>query len=395
MNKNYDVVVVGGGLMGCSVAFQLASKGLSVAVIERNLRLGMETTARSGAIIRAHYGVPELVVLAHAANKRYLRFADEVGYECGFVQCGYSVIVDQNDVQALKSITAMQRDFGVDVSLLNPVELQEVVPSLYVDDIALASFEPNGGYAKPNKTVAAYAQRAEELGATFYCATSVTEASQVADGWSVTLSTGEILGCENAVLTTGNWSRPVGRLFGIDLPVAPVRAKIVVVERPDGATSMPVVSDLINLAYFREELNGGMWVGSSDMSDLQEKLPQPECFDESADAESIISAVSKTSKRFHAAGQPFTSTVQRSFAGLYETTPDWQPIIDKLPNNLHVAVGFSGHGFKLAPVIGDVIASSIIGSKQEFDTSIFRLSRFAEDRPIKSSFTYQRAKFLR
>jgi sarcosine oxidase, subunit beta len=395
MKTNIDVVVIGGGLMGCTISFQLASRGLNVAVVERNQRPGMETTARSGAIIRAHYGVPELVSLAHEANKRYLTFSEEVGYDCGFVKSGYVVLVDDDDIQALRSNVAMHRDYGVDVSLLTADQLQQLVPTLNVDDCALAAYEPNGGYARPSMTVDAYSRRAQDLGASFIFNTSVVSAKLQSQGWSIALSDGDELSCRDVVIATGNWSTPVGAMFDLDLPVSPVRAQIVVVERPGGSVPMPVVSDLINLAYFREESDDGMWVGSSDMADLQEKLAAPEGFNEVADEIPIRNALSKTFQRFHDVDAKYAGSVKRSFTGLYETTPDWQPIIDCLPGNIHVAVGFSGHGFKLAPVIGDIVADNVCGSKARYDTSIFDLNRFAESRPIKSRFIYQRARFLR
>ena len=177
MTKNTDVLVVGGGLMGCSIAYQLASRGVLTTLIERNSEPGKETTARSGAIIRAHYGVPELVALAKESNDYFLRFEDEVGAPCGFVQCGYVVLVDESDAVVLKANTAMQKEIGANVNLLRPCDVSEIAPSVKTDDIALASYEPLGGYANPSLTVASFAKRAAELGATFiYSATPVSAA---------------------------------------------------------------------------------------------------------------------------------------------------------------------------------------------------------------------------
>ena len=138
-----------------------------------------------------------------------------------------------------------------------------------------------------------------------------------------------------------------------------------------------------------------MWVGSSDSVDLQEALPQAEDFDETAGAPAIESARAKAGLRFTGMEQAAANGVQRAFAGLYETTPDWQPIIDSFDRNLHAAVGFSGHGFKLAPVVGEGMAARATGRASAPELSLFRLSRFAEDRPIRSQYPYQRAKFLR
>ena len=117
--------------------------------MERRSQPGQETTARSGAIIRAHYGVPELVPLALEANRRYARFDDEVGLPCGFVQSGYSVLVDEADAQNLRAITAMHQSLGVNAHLLSPAELKAMVPAVKVDDAALVAWEPDGGFASP------------------------------------------------------------------------------------------------------------------------------------------------------------------------------------------------------------------------------------------------------
>jgi sarcosine oxidase subunit beta len=395
MTVNTDVLVIGGGLMGCSIAYHLSSIGITTTVVEKNAKPGLETTARSGAIIRAHYGVPQLVALAKEANDHFLRFNDEVGMDCGFVQCGYAVLVDEYDVAALKVNTAMQRDHGVDVSLLKSSDLAEIAPSVKIDDVALVSYEPLGGYANPSKTVNAYATRAQELGAHFLYNSPVVSASVSESGWEVTTSIGETISCEHVVIATGNWSQKIGTLFGLALPVAPVRAQIVVLDRPGKGRHMPVVSDLINLAYFREEGETGMWIGSSDMCDLQDQLERPEGFNEDVSTYAIEKASKNASLRFKDLPSEFPLNVQRSFAGLYETTPDWQPIIDNLPGKLHVAVGFSGHGFKLAPAIGEAVADTISSGFVRSEVEVFRLARFAEGNSIKSKYPYQRARFLR
>ncbi len=392
-----DVLVVGGGLMGCATAYYLAQAGAKTTLIERQSLPGTETTARSGAIIRAHYGVPALVKLALEANRRYSQFDDEVGRPCGFVRAGYCVLVDESDAQNLRDITAMHQSLGVHAWLLTPDELKEIVPAVKTGDAALAAYEPDGGFASPPLTVAAYAARAQELGAEMRCGVSVQAAEPEGCGWRVSLSTGETVSAGQVVLCTGNWSRPVGALFGLDLPVTPARAQIVVLERPAPFEGVfPVVSDLINLAYFRADGENGMWVGSSDNADLQDYLPAPDGYDEGVGAKAISDARRKAALRFDGMAEGSDKGgVQRAFSGLYETTPDWQPIIDSFGGTLHAAVGFSGHGFKLAPVVGEAMAARALSLPDPFDISLFTQSRFAEDRPIRSLYPYQRAKFLR
>ena len=396
MPETTDVLVIGGGLMGCSTAYHLARQGAKVTLVERRAQPGQETTARSGAIIRAHYGVPDLVRLALEANRRYARFEAEVGLPCGFVQSGYSVLVDSDDEANLREAVAMHQSLGVNVSLISPDALKEIVPAVKTEGAALVAWEPDGGYASPALTVAAYAAQATRLGADLRFDRPVAAAAREGKGWRVTLGDGTTVTAGQVVLCTGNWSRPVGALFGLDLPVTPVRAQIVVLERPASfAGVFPVVSDLINLAYFRADGMGGMWVGSSDNADLAEALAQPDGYDEGVGAQAIGDARRKAALRFEGMDAGDKGGVQRAFSGLYETTPDWQPVMDTFGDGLHAAVGFSGHGFKLAPVVGEAMAARALGQPDPSDISLFRLSRFAEGRPIRSQHPYQRAKFLR
>lgn len=391
-----DVLVVGGGLMGCAVAYELAKAGVAVVVAEKNTAPGQETTLRSGAIIRSHYGVPELVALALAANKRFLNFKDEVGADCGFTQSGYGVIVDKDDAETLQASVAMQQGLGVNVSFIEPDDFAALTPGLKVHDVALVAYEPDGGFADPIRTVNAFAHRASSLGALFLYQNGVEAAGQVGSGWRATLFDGSTVSAGQVVLCTGNWSRKIGALFGLDIPVDPVRAQIVVVDRSATMRGVfPVVSDLINLAYFRAEADGSMWVGSSDMADLQEKLIVPEGYNSATDVSAVAAAVAKSSLRFDGIEPSDKGAVRRSFCGLYETTPDWQPVIDTPASNLHVAAGFSGHGFKLSPVVGEVIARRVTGLPDSHDIKIFNLSRFSEGKTISSRYPYRRARFLR
>ncbi len=395
--KTCDVFIVGGGLMGCATANELSSRGAKVVVAEKNSAPGTETTARSGAIIRAHYGVPELVSLSLEANKRYANFQKKTGCDVGWTNCGYAVLVDENDVRVLETNVAMHKSLGVNVQLLPPREIKEMATALRTHDAALACYEPDGGYANPAQTVAAFSQMAIENGATFCFNAPVICAQHTGDGWQVSLGNGDTISTPQVVLCTGNWSQPVGHMFGLHLPVVPVRAQIVVMERPlSFLGSFPVISDLINLAYFREDGDGGMWVGSSDMCDLSEQLPTPENYNEQADMNAMEAARRKTAARFKGFDASDKGGIERAFCGLYETTPDWQPIIDTF-DNVHVAVGFSGHGFKLAPVVGEEMAHRALKTLSPFakETAIFDLARFKENRPIKSQHVYQRAKFLR
>ncbi len=397
---NCDVLVIGAGLMGCASALELAKRGHKVVVAERGSAPGSETTAKSGAIIRAHYGVPELVEMALEANHRFQNFGELFGGDAGWVGCGYAVLVDASDVSTLNSNIKMHRELGVEVELLAPATFKAMAPAVKTGDVALVAYEKNGGYASPAQTVKSLFEGATKNGAQFVFDAPVVSAKASGDGWQVELGDGGSISCAQVVICTGNWSKGVGELFGLGLPVTPMRAQIVVVERPASFSGdFPVVSDLINLAYFRSDGERGMWVGSSDSADLQDFQAVPVRHgaiehDPEADAKAINDAKTKASLRFEGIDALDKGGVQRAFCGLYETTPDWQPIIDSL-GSVHVAVGFSGHGFKLSTVIGEEMACRVEGAASPFPTQVFDLARFDEGRLIASKYKYERAKFLR
>ena len=397
---NCDVLVVGGGLMGCATAHELAKRGHSVIVSERNAAPGLETTARSGAIIRAHYGVPELVAMALEANRRFENFGALFGGDAGFVRSGYAVLVDEHDVGTLCANTAMHRDLGVRVDIMDAAAFQSLAPGVQTADVALVAYESHGGYASPALTVKSLSAGAMSRGAVFLYEAPVTRARRQDAGWEIVLADGTLILCGQVVICTGNWSVPVGEIFDLALPVTPMRAQIVVLDRPAPFQGpMPVVSDLINLAYFRADGPKGMWVGSSDSADLQD-FHAPPLGNEAiphksgADDDAIRAAKAKAALRFRGLESAAASTVQRAFCGLYETTPDWQPIIDSF-DDLHLAVGFSGHGFKLATVMGEEMACRVEGNRSPYPTAIFDLARFDAGRTIAAQHKYERAKFLR
>ena len=386
--------------MGCASALELARRGHDVIVAERSHAPGNETTAKSGAIIRAHYGVPELVEMALEANKRFQNFGELFGGDAGWTPCGYAVLVDEADVSTLRKNIGMHHELGVEVELIAPDALKEIAPAVRVDGVALVAWEPRGGYASPAQTVRSLWHGAEGAGGRFLFESPVVGAQARGEGWEIALGDGEKISCRQVVICTGNWSRGVGEMFGLELPVVPMRAQIVVLERPQTFRGVfPVISDLINLAYFRADGEAGMWVGSSDSADLQDFQALPIAHgaishDPQAQAEAIAAAKWKAARRFEGMDAGDKGGVQRAFCGLYETTPDWQPIIDSF-ETVHVAVGFSGHGFKLATVIGEEMACRVAGEKSPFPTQIFDAARFAEGRAVASKWKYERARFLR
>ena len=175
MSKSYDVVIIGGGIMGCATAFELAGRGLAIALFEKKT-VGEGPTGRSSAIVRQHYSNELTARMARYSLDGFRDFDARVGGdgECGFVQAGFLVLVEAKDRAGLEANVALQRRVGIETEILSPEALRELIPHMQTGDLVSAAYEPHSGYADPYLTVTAYARAARQRGADLYQDTEVT-----------------------------------------------------------------------------------------------------------------------------------------------------------------------------------------------------------------------------
>jgi glycine/D-amino acid oxidase-like deaminating enzyme len=389
-------LVVGGGLEGLSIAWSLAQRGeTDVLVVERgSLCSGM--TGKSSAVVRCHYGNRSLAAMAWYGVQVFERATELFGDEIGFRQCGYVVGVGDDDVDALKANVAMQQDVGVAVEFLGHDDVAELWPGANLDDFAAFAYEPRGGRGEAYNTGMAFAAAARTLGVQIRQYTPVAALLADAEGpvRGAVLADGTEIHSGTVILATGPWAPELGATVDVAIPVRTQRAQVVLVDQGEPIPPVPVLSDLVGLQYICREPNGDLLVGNSDHSSPQ--FVDPDDYPNRADDDAVEKVVTKLGHRLPAMPDPRISS---TYGGGYDVTPDYNPIIGPSPREgLFLATGFSGHGFKISPAVGRLVADLLVDGKTDLadvTPSDFRYSRFAEGDLLTSPHPYTGAGTMR
>ncbi len=387
MSQTFDIIIIGAGIMGSSTAFELAKRGLKVALLDKK-GVGDGGTGKSSAIIRQHYSKELTARMAKYSLGIFQNFSNEVGGECGFTQSGFLLVAAAKDLDGLKANVALQQKLGIQTELIDQETVHNLMPALKTSDLVAAAYEPESGYADPYLTVTSYANAAKRAGAVLFQDTPVTGIRFAGDK---VVGVDSLKGPFDAPLVlncTGAWGAQVAKMANVDIPIDSCRVQVAFFRRPAGhEASHPVFADFINATYFRSETGGLTLVGLVDPEEAQ-AIVDPDNFREGVDDEFIMEAGERLIERFPAMEQ---SQVTGGYASLYAITPDWHPIVDELipGSGFYVCSGFSGHGFKLGPAVSVMMADLLTGVKDPlFDPHLFRFSRFAENDPVRGQYEY-------
>ncbi|MCV7202775.1 FAD-dependent oxidoreductase [Mycolicibacterium peregrinum] len=388
MNATADVVIVGGGLEGAAAAWALGQRGVTdVTVLERNT-VGSGMTGKSSGIVRCHYGVSSLAAMATVGLEIFENAEQIFGQDIGFRQTGYVVGVGEPNVDNLRRSLAAQREVGVQTEEIDAAEVAKLWPWADLEPFAAFGWEARGGYGDAYQTAQAFAVSARAAGVRIMQGANVT--ALVLDGDRVTgveLADGTRVAAGTVVVATGVWTRPFLAPYGVDVPIRVHREQIVTIKPGVDTGPVPVFSDLVSLQYIRPEPNGELLFGNSDLAELEPA--DPDDYLNRATDGFIDLTVDKVGTRFP--GFP-DAAISGSYAGCYDVTPDWNPVISPTGiDGLLVAAGFSGHGFKIAPAVGKLVADLVTDGHScdpRIPESDFRLTRFAEDNLLKSRYPY-------
>ena len=371
-----EAVIIGGGVMGCSILYNLAARGLTNSLLLERDVLGSGSTGRSSSAIRMHYSTEIHARMAWQSLETFRNFGEVIGGECGYVQTGQLLFAGEGEVETFRANVAMQQGVGIDTRLVSREDAQDLAPGFYLDDCAAIAYEPLSGYADASTTAFSYAARARELGARTLLRSPVT-GIDVAKGrvTGVTTLAGRIA-TDRAIVATGPWSRRFLLQQGIDLPLAATRHEVIHLRRPlEELPYHPGGGDIINRIYFRPEGSDLTLVGNGNM---EEVVDDPELYAQRAGPDFIREVWSRLARRIPLMADAEFST---GYAGLYTSTPDSHSIIDAVEGieGLYICTGFSGHGFKLSPVVGTLLAELVLeGRATGIDLTPLRMSRFAE-----------------
>jgi len=386
MSEQADILIIGGGVMGASIAYFLAERQAGRVLLLERQAICNGTTGRSGAIVRQHYSNDFSIRMAKASLRVFQHFDALVGGDCGFEQTGMVVLTNEDGADALRANVALQQEQDVDTCLLSSEEVSEAAPGYSGEGVALACYEPEAGVADPMATTSCFAQRAREHGAIIREGTPVTQILTEGERvQGVRTPEGDIF-APIVILAANVWSGPLAQALHINLPITATRHPMVALRRPNdfgGRTELHAVGlDLTRQIYLRPDIGGITLVGStenvftpSDPDHYAQGLTEDEIAHFRQQAGGTIPALSRAVPR-------------GGWAGIYDDTPDFHPILDRLPyEGLYCAAGFSGHGFKLSPVIGQWMAQFILTGNKPEDMQHFAFERFSHGNEIRPRYS--------
>jgi sarcosine oxidase, subunit beta len=393
--ESADVVIIGAGVSGLSTARALVEMGVRDVVVLDRATIGSGGSGKSSGIVRCHYGIRSLAAMAWHALPVLAQSAEILGAESGYHNTGYLVGVGAENLGALRSNVAMHRTLGIDVELVGHDTAQAMWPAADLRDFAEFAFEPRGGYGDGHQTALAFATAARRGGARIRQDSTV--ASIELDGGRATgvrLENGDRIAGGHIVLAAGPWSRSLAATIGIDVPIKAQRAQILLVDPGIPVAHVPVFSDLVSLQYVRPEGSTSLLVGDSDHATPE--WADPDHCRERATNDELTSMIPKFEHRFPGMGEARLSS---SYAGCYDVTPDYNPIISASPvSGFWLCAGFSGHGYKISPSVGELMADLVTSGRSrhpDVDHRDFRFERFDEQEHLVSPHPYAGAGQMR
>lgn len=383
MNESAEIVIIGAGVQGASLAFHLARDGVRPLVLDRPG--AVNATGRSSGMVRMHYDVPENAALAWRSLETFCQWPEIVGGHCGFTRTGFLQLVPAALVDQLSANVGMLQSLGIATRLVTAAEIRHLAPEMEVGDIQLAAYEPESGYADPSAAAASLLAAARACGAAVRSSAVtqiVIEGSRVI---GVRTADGEITS-DAVVLAAGAWSTEIAAGIGLDLPIRSWVHDTAYVTRPAGFQAFPAFIDFGRAMYVRPEGEHLVLVGLEDGNPI---LDRPADVRKGADGftDRAVERVAGRLPRLADGG------LHSSNYGVDGITPDQQPIIGPAapygPDGLWLDCGFSGTGFKTAPAVGESLATMLMqGVGWAPELAIFGIDRFHTDRVIAAPHPY-------
>jgi sarcosine oxidase subunit beta len=367
------VVIVGGGVVGLATADAVATTGADVTLFERDA-LGSGSTERANGGIRAQFSTPSNVQLSLRSLDVWESFTDRFGVDLDFRQHGYLFMTtDADAADRFEDNVRLQTDMGVPSAFLDADEVAEHTELSPDSGVVAGTYCPRDGYADPHSAVRGFADGAREAGVSIRTNTPVTDLRRSGDTWRVEVESGPVV-ADAVVIAAGAWSTRIAEFAGVSLPITPVRRQLALVEPArDVPPTHPYTYHTERSVSFRPE-RPGKTVVSATAAGSGEAVGDPDDYRTDADRDFSIAALERVNA-FSAYFGP-GSRPTGGWAGLYSVTPDHNPIIDEPRRGLHVATGFSGHGFMHAPAVGEHLRAAIAGESSFLDPTPYRLDRF-------------------
>lgn len=384
-----DVVVIGAGINGAATAYNLQRAGVKDVVLLEKQLIASGGTGRSAAIIRQHYSNEELVRMVKRSVDVFRNFDDVVGGDPGFVNTGWAFLVPVEVSEGLSRNLEMGRRLGVEVEEISREDLKELEGRIDLMDVHRIVYEPHSGYADPRLSTHAYVRRFAELGGRLMQLTAV-EGIVVEGGAIAAVRTGKgDISTRVVVNAAGPWAARVGAWAGVNVPIRVTREEEIVYQTAEGGGPPRLCfSDMAKAIYYRPEGAARTLVGRGFPKEYE--YVEADGYNQEVDA----GFIEETGRRFRERWPVFADALAlNSYTGLYDVTPDWHPILGRAEavEGLYLCAGFSGHGFKIGPAIGELMAAEILSGSPPIDISRFNLSRFETGVLFKAAYGANRA----
>lgn len=381
MQRTVDIAIVGGGIMGVSLAWHLAISGAGrVALFERSV-VSAGASGRTGALLRRHYSNRPEAILAHRSWQTFANWPDLVGGDPVHTPAGLIVTVQTSDdyadnVDRLRHNVALQNEVGIPSQVVSRAELEELQPFARWDDVAFAAYEPDSGYVDAVAATQGVARAAAAAGAEIHESSPVEGILLDGDRVRGVRLAQEDVVADVVVIAAGPWTPSLTRPIGVEVPIEALRVQIAVLQRPLSVPEHMVYLDTVSGIFTRPWAPGRtmIGVGGGDQHDPVD----PEAFETPNDSGYGQLAIEALARRIPAMSG---AAYLHGHAGLYDMTPDAHPILGPAgPDGLYLMAGFSGAGFKKAPAVGEALTGMILGNVPEWvDLWPFRWERFADE----------------
>jgi glycine/D-amino acid oxidase-like deaminating enzyme len=384
VTRSVDTAIVGAGIVGLATAHALCRDGAgTVALVDRGMPGGGDS-GRSFSMVRCHYSNAVVARLAMAGSRAIMDWHDEVGVaDAGYVRCGYLLTVPERLVDPCRGNVEMLRSLGLDTRFLEPGEIHAVEPELSLAGVAGAAYEPDGGFADAQKMCLGWFAAATRDGLRSHLGVAVS-GLRVEAGRAVGLETAEgFVPAGKVVLATGAWANDLLRPLGAEQPIELRRLEVLVARTgPGGPLPSAVCSDAVTNVVVRPDRGRQFCAVAYAGEDLLERADDCDHGLSAGYEEAVRAGLTERYPRL--AGFDLV----RGFAGPYDVTPDWNPILGPCPGieGLYLAVGWSGHGFKLSPAVGEVVAAEVSGRTPPIDVGELRPERFAAGRLLRLAY---------
>jgi sarcosine oxidase, subunit beta len=382
MKQNFDAIVIGAGVMGASIAYNLSQRGVKVLILESKSIAAGATGASSG-LVRMHYDVEVDSALAWESFHYFKNWRERIGGECGFTRTGFLQIVTPDKNEQLCGNVEMQKKLGILTEVITAADAKKLAPMFKTDDFELAAYEPESGYADPTSVTNSFITQAKA------CDTVLLQDCEVT---GIRVSGGKVVGVDSScgsfdapivINCAGTFADRIGRMVDVEIPLDTWSHDVAFVKRPSNVGLHPTVIDDALAMYFRPEGDLTL-IGLEDYNRMGEP---PESELGQVDTEFVIRAIDRICERVEGMEEGLLHSTHVGRDGL---TPDQRAVLDKAgPDGFYIAYGFSGTGFKLSPAVGICMSELILDGRANLvDISSLNLGRFARGELLQGEYSY-------